>query len=261
MRSQNTHRHIESPQNPDFKIYKSLETSSGIKKHQMFLISGTKVVADTLTQSSENILAVLGTQEMSSTMSSLANFVRDKSQAKVRFTYLSDALFNELDFSGTHHPLLVAKLPEIPKAKLEDTPKGLELLVPVGDPNNLGALLRTALAFEVPCVLLSQSAHPYHPKCLRAFAHNPFLMPIRRGPSIDHIDDLEFAVLDRGGKNISNYSWPKSFRILVGEEGPGIPERFKNRETLSVYTSPKVESLNASTTVALALYSYKNHLS
>ena len=51
----------------------------------------------------------------------------------------------------------------------EGLPRGVRCFVPFQDPENVGAVIRSAVAFgAVPIVLLAEAANPCHPKSIRA---------------------------------------------------------------------------------------------
>ena len=77
-------------------------------------------------------------------------------------------------------------------------PRGLEILCPLGDPANVGALIRTAAAMGVErIILLKESAHPYHPKAIRAASGTMFKMSLLQGPSIRDLPEPATWVTSR----------------------------------------------------------------
>ena len=52
------------------------------------------------------------------------------------------------------------------------------------------------------------------------------------------------------------FQWPKDVRLLVGEEGPGLPP-FSFGKRLAIPMTESVESLNAVAAASMALYAYR----
>lgn len=154
--------------------------------------------------------------------------------------------------------LLVGDLPELAVADLGKPPQGLELICALGNPDNLGALLRSAAAFGASrVILLAEAAHPFHPRALRSGANAQFELELVRGP---RWQDLNLAAgpliaLDAGGESVFDFDWPKDLRLVLGEEGQGLPSGLKLHR-LAIPTTGAVESLNASVAASLALFSY-----
>ena len=126
--------------------------------------------------------------------------------------------------------------------------------MPLGDPSNLGALIRSAEAFGVSkVVLLEEAAHPFHPKAMRAASGATLRIPLYRGPALKDLK-VEMIALDLQGENIYEFQWPADFRFLVGEEGPGLAAAEVPRR-VSIPMQKNAESLNAvvAASVALAL--------
>lgn len=238
---------ISSRENQKFKMWKSLLERKGLKKHGLFLLSGEKVVFETLRDNSSLVKSLLLPAE------TLISF-GDTDEIK-KFE-LAPELFNELDIFGTRTPLIVGETPPIPEWKETDPTQGLELLCPLGDPSNLGALIRSAMAFGVSkVVLLKESAHPFHPKSLRAASGGVLTCPLALGPSIHELQSTETIALDLNGTSLKDFEWPRDTRLLVGEEGPGLPSNSQFRR-LTIGQKPNVESLNATTAATIAMHSY-----
>src|SRR6185436_9191147 len=106
---------------------------------------------------------------------------------------------------------------------------GLTLFLPLGDPENVGAALRSAAAFAVDrVVLLEEAAHPHHPRAIRAAAGADLVL--RSGPSLDALLDappagLDLLVLDRSGEPLDRVTPRTPLGLVVGEEGRGAPPR------------------------------------
>ncbi len=175
----------------------------------------------------------------------------------------SKALYAQLDVLGTKENILVLSQPEILEWKPSSSSlssAGLTVLLPLGDPGNLGAMLRSCEAFGASSVvLLSEAANPFLPKSVKASAGSVLRLPLFRGPSIQKLDQLDgkdLIVLDMKGTALSSFSWPKNPKLLVGEEGPGVPSSvLKNASKIRVETEG-VESLNATVATSIALYAF-----
>jgi TrmH family RNA methyltransferase len=156
---------------------------------------------------------------------------------------------------GTHFNILALKQPLISVLTEEDVlnyvPNGIELVVPIGDPGNLGALVRSAEAFAVPRVILTrEAAHPFLPRAVKASAGSVLRLPLARGPVLAKFPASCIA-LDAGGVSIDEFTWPKQGLLLVGEEGPGFSaSSFPNQIRIP---TRGVESLNVVVAASIAL--------
>ncbi len=237
---------IQSPSNQTFKSFLSLTTAKGLKSEGLFLLSGKDLVEEYLNLPPSKVpklVAELVRGEMAS-----------MSPAPTLYELLP-ALFDQIDVIGTRAPILVLEQPEI-KAWTDSPPQGVEVFLPLGDPGNLGACIRSCEAFGASQVILTaEAAHPYLPKSVKSSAGSVYRMKISRGPQMKDIR-AEVHALDSHGKNIYTYSWPKDLYLLVGEEGAGL--RFDTYKNLLAIPTQSVESLNATVSVSLALYQYRS---
>jgi len=256
---------ISSPSNALVAEWRECLTSKGIKKHGLFLIAGERAVRETLERFPALVRSLLVSNEGAERYASLIDRARAATSSNdPRFSVIALArtIFEDLDVSGTHHPLLLARTPEIADADLSKAPVGLEVLCALGDPSNVGALLRSAAAFGASkVILLRECASPFHPKAVRAASASTLLTSFARGPSIKDLPAATLAgpvlALDMDGRDLGSFEWPKNARLLIGEEGQGVPSA-KSFEFLSIPMAKDVESLNATVAASVALYSYYN---
>lgn len=243
---------ITSASNELFKNWKNLDSAKGIRKAGEFFLMGEKLIREF----SEN----KDLQAKFPVKAELFNEdLRPLKLASDRSTFkLAKGLFKEIDFVGTHFNLLLLTLPEIPAYDPASQPAGLELICPLGDPGNLGAVIRSALAFNASRVILTEeAAFPFTPKVVKASAGAVLQMPLSRGGSLQSNSYSDIYALDMVGSDIEGFKWPKNLRLLVGEEGSGVKD-MKNLMKLKINTG-SVESLNATVAASIALYSFRNY--
>lgn len=248
---------ITSASNNQFKIWKSLTTSKGIKEHNQFFLMGDKLVTEFL----EN-------PELPASRGFKAEYIvhseeiRLKNPEKIKTTQLSLELFKELDVLGTKSPLVILSFGNFKEKQFTAEACGLELICPLGDPRNLGALIRTAVGFSVnEIVLTKESTHPFLPQAIKASAgaalHARF---VKSNLGLSEIPLIgENYALALFGENISSVKWPRNLRLWVGEEGPGLSLEHSQKKTMKFVNIPtsNIESLNAMVSTSLALWEWK----
>lgn len=244
---------ISSKSNDHFKRWIDLSSARGIKKHNEFILMGDKLIEEFLNNPNFKIKGEIIHEELSSLTMTASSL---KGQ-RIPVFKLPKTLFNEIDVIGTHYNLLVLETKEIETVKNISDPKGLEVISPLGDPANLGALARSALAFGAnKLILTEESCNPFHPKAIKASAGALLKLPLIR---VEKFADLvvgndNIYALDMKGENIATFKWPKNIRLAIGEEGPGF-SNIKGLKRLSIATQG-VESLNATVAASIAFFSY-----
>ncbi len=244
---------VSSSTNPKFKIWRSLLSSKGIREEKLCIVSGSKITKEVMNNGRLKISCALLPNEDE------INSYRSLNQV---FTLSAD-IFKELDTFGTHAPLLVVETPNI-DLYVDREPQGLEVVVPFSDPSNIGAVIRSCVAFGVSKIILTQeSANPFLPKALRASAGASLLAPLVLAPKLESlashvtVANTLFA-LDMKGQALDNFKWPQNVRLIVGEEGQGLPEDFKFVTRLSIPIQDQTDSLNAVVASSVALFSYRS---
>ena len=242
-------REIESDQNPTFRELKKILSGRGIKKAGKAIAAGKKITAEVLKKRPERCIAWV---------SAPGHPPPENLPAHMEWYVLTPSLFREIDVSGTDFPLLLVHAPPFEPWRPEDGfPFGCSVLIPFQDPENVGAVIRSAVAFSASrVILLSESAHPFHPKALRASGGAVFHAQILQGPSIHDIPmDIGVICLSGEGEDIRKYRFPESFGLLPGIEGSGLPA-FLRQNVIAIPITGHVESLNAAAATAIALYEW-----
>jgi 16S rRNA (guanine527-N7)-methyltransferase len=242
---------IESSANPHFKKFKKLLTGRGLKKEGMAILAGKKQVAEALDTFLDNVIGWITTPGGDPPPVEKDDLV---------WYRLPPPLFSEVDLHGTKAPLLLMKTFPLTQWDDEEWPTGLTLFIPFQDPANVGAMIRSAAAFGVAqVVLLEEAANHYHHKSVQAAGVNLFRVPLVRGPSIETltVSSAPFFSLAADGEDIARVILPRTMGLLVGMEGPGLPRRFTEKKVISISMKAGVESLNAATAAAVALFEWR----
>lgn len=246
---------ITSSANPQFKIWKSLITAQGIKAHQQFFLMGEKLVKEFLVQSAE-----FHSQGFKAEY--IIHYEDIDLYPKIKKTLLSRELFKELDVLGTKSPLLILSFKDFTEKNFSTPTLGLELVCPLGDPKNLGSLVRTGLGLGINEVILTkESAHPFLPQAIKASAAAALKVKFTRTnlPISEVPMSGENYALALFGESLPKTSWPKNVRLWVGEEGPGLNLSHSQKKLMKFVNIPttNIESLNATVSSSLAIWEWK----
>ena len=158
--------------------------------------------------------------------------------------------------------LFLCRLPE----KQEFVPKpGMLLLDGIQDPGNIGTILRTADALDIPVVLLEGCADPYSPKVVRASMGAVFRTPVlqtswARAKETCTASGIPIAVtaLSDRARDIRQADL-KNMAVVIGSEGRGVRQEILDEAgaELIIPMNPKCESLNAAIAAAICMWQMK----
>ena len=130
----------------------------------------------------------------------------------------------------------------------------------VGDPGNLGTLLRAADAFGAGVALSAGCADPTGPKALRASAGAVFRVPVAR---FDEAPAPRVALVARDGEPLPALELPPRATFVLGAERDGLPDDVVAAcELRATIPQPgEAESLNVAMAGAIALYEHARRTS
>jgi tRNA G18 (ribose-2'-O)-methylase SpoU len=243
--------HISSRSNPGFKKLVRLLDGQGIKKQGLSFLSGPKQVKEVLREFPDRCEAVLLTRRhpLTGVPGGMKGFL------------LSGDLFREIDVYGTKAPILLVRFEPLSEWDSREWPRGCTLFIPFQDPGNVGAVIRSAAAFGVSrLVILEEGAHPFHHRSLKVAGSAVFRVPLFGGPSIKALGSERYPIitLSAEGDEIGKYSFPSTFGLVPGLEGPGLPPNLRHLTSLSIPMERGVESLNAALATGIALYVWRS---
>jgi len=124
----------------------------------------------------------------------------------------------------------------------------------VGDPGNVGAVLRSAQAFGAASVVLGPgSADPFGPKAVRASMGAIFSVPVARAAAVEDLPGERIALVAGAGEALHGpASGPVT--IVVGAERDGLPHAVTAACDRVAHISIASESLNVAMAATVALY-------
>ena len=154
----------------------------------------------------------------------------------------------------------------IPRLKNLTTSKVL-ILDSIQDPRNLGACLRSALAFEFDAVLINKDgSSPINEYVFKtsvgAILNLNIFYVTNLSRSINTLKDIGFWVLGLDGHgegSIFSEKFSSKTAVVLGSEGSGIRKLVKENcdHLIKIPISNKVESLNISVAAGIIMYELK----
>lgn len=249
---------IESTRNESVKRARSLSTKKGRLETGLHFIEGDKLVREAVISGAEFADAFIeeGHELMQAILEGAGANVRVVSRNVMK------ALAN------TNEPQYVSATIKTPIYELplfyED---GLIVVLDeVQDPGNLGTIIRTADAFGVKGVLISDnSADPFAPKPLRASMGSIYHIPIWQGNLETEVKKLsqQGFTLVCGHLNGSEETPTLSSKtaLIIGNESRGVSDEMAElsyKYRLPIYGF--AESLNASVAAGILIYKFANSL-
>ena len=234
---------ITSSANPRLKLVRKLASRRQRDKLGLFVCEGEDLVATGLDAGLEPVEALVDAERPA-----LAGRLP-------RGEAVSSELMAEI--STLPHParvVAVFRRADLPQGV--DAPFGLALWR-VGDPGNVGTLLRTADAFGPAFVALSSgSADPTSPKALRASMGAVFRVATG---TFDDAPRPRIGLVPRGGTALAELELGERATFVLGAEREGLSDEVARScdELVSIPLAEGAESLNVAVAGAIALYEFR----
>lgn len=252
-------REIASSSNPLLKTVRSLHDRSGRKKSGLFLLEGAKLLEEALKNDIDVQDIIVSSSFLNNGMPGMPETDRQE------LVVVEDSLFSHL--ATTETPQGVIATAAIKTYELADILSHEKPLIIVSDavqdPGNLGAIMRSALAFGATAMVLTKgTTDPFSPKAVRSAMGALFAMPVVTDVLLDDLlEDLRahhikvFALDQNADETIWNVQFPERLALLLGNEGNGMSDDdiAKADRVVAIPISKRSESLNVAITAGIAL--------
>ncbi len=229
---------IISKQNKQFKLWKKLITKKYRDIHDMFLVYGSHLIDKA--KEKEALIEIITSNE------------------EIDGTFVSMPLMEELQQTET----FIDQIGVCRKINEPITSNRVLVLDDVQDPDNVGALIRSAAAFNFNHVIVShKSADIYNEKVIRASKGAIFDCYIER----THLEEKLLTLKNEGfqivGADAHESGQPQRNQKLVlvlGNEGHGLTSEVKNicDDFVTIKTN-QVESLNVSVAGGILMHEWR----
>ena len=158
--------------------------------------------------------------------------------------------------------LFLCRLPE--KTAVAAKP-GMLVLDGIQDPGNLGTILRTADALDIPVVLLEGCADPYSHKVVRSSMGAVFRTPVVQSTWEELRKTCREAGIPVGVTALSNRASDireadvSRMAVVIGSEGQGVRKEILDAADaeLIIPMNPHCESLNAAVAATIVMWQMK----
>ena len=250
-----TETSITSRDNPIFKRLKKLAESARVRREaQMTLLDGEHLLSAYLDAGGQPHTLVR------SASFDARQFERWAERCpSAKSIALPDALFYELAPVSTPTGLL-SEAAWLSPVSRDATPLVI-VLEDIQDPGNLGSMLRTGAAAGATLAVLSKGCHdPWSPKALRGGQGAQFVLPIACGVEVAawcaQFKGQSLALALAEDRSVFSIELSGPLAFIVGNEGAGLSDdvRAAASARIQIPMPGKVESLNASVALAIALF-------
>jgi len=222
---------IRSASNPRLKLVRKLASARQRQKLGLFAVEGEDLVEAGLAAGLEPVDVLVAGEDVSAEL--LASV------------------------STLPHParrIAVFRRADLPRLSPSAAPEAGLALWHVGDPGNLGTILRAADGLGPAFVALSAGcADPTGPKALRASMGAVFRVPVG---SFEEAPGRRVALVARGGARLPELELSGPVTFVLGAEREGLPDSLVAAcdARASIPLEPGTESLNVALVAGIALW-------
>lgn len=250
----------DDPRLADYRELKDAAVRRRIEGDELFVAEGP-VAIERLIASGHRVRSVLVSDEKHARMAGLLHPLDAP-------TYVVDrALLREITGFDLHRGAIAAAVrrPQPTLAELAASARRLAVLEGLNDPENLGAIARSARAFGVDGLVLDPTCiDPYARRTVRVSMGEVLLLPTCRVAPADWpgaLDELAGAGLETwamtpaaDADDVWALAPPERLAIVLGAEGPGLGGRALAAATrrVRIPIAGDVDSLNVAAAAAVA---------
>lgn len=247
-----TEQFLSSRKNPLFQQVRKLISSRKYREQEgLFAADGTKLLEEAV-QYYDGLHTVILSEGVEAAVPDHVRLIRVP----------RDVMESISPMEAPQGALFLCRLPE--KKPFVPVP-GMLLLEGIQDPGNVGTILRTADALDIPVALLEGCADPYNHKTVRASMGAVFRREVVQTTWEEAKSALRRAGIPIGVTALSPRAKDlreenlREMAVVMGSEGRGVSEAVlesADRE-LIIPMNPRCESLNAAIASAIVMWQMK----
>ncbi len=264
--------YITSRQNSTVAFASSLKEKKYREKHKSFLAEGFKLFEEAVSSRLPITHVLIAESKKEIYLAPAQAMLKQENMENIGIFLLSDACFEKISTEKAPQGI-IAVIKHLDfferciKIYMKDifSDTSTLCLCSVRDPSNLGAIIRSAVAFGTDTLILSADcAELYNPKTLRAAMGGLFKL------RAFIVDDLAASIsvlrecgrrvfaaeLTENAVSLAEASPKRADVFVIGNEGHGIPKEVSASCNASVYIpiAKEAESLNAAVAASVLLY-------
>ena len=268
-------KEIKSKDNPLYKKLVALQSAAYARKNQLITVEGLRHTLDVLQSGHKpEYIFFCEDEKGAEACRQITVSLEEKGEnlADMRFVRLSAPLFYRASVQKTPQGVIALVAyrmgqlePFLESLGSEADASRLLILEAIQDPGNVGTLIRTADAFSLDGVILTDScASVWNPKTVAASMGSLFHIPIIEGaggvrPALNLLKQTGFEILAAGleGEDLAaRSSFNPRLALMLGNEGSGLSAVALEEadRVLHIPMTGRAESLNVASAGAILLW-------
>ena len=265
---------ISSRNNSFVKWASSLADKKNRKNERYFMAEGVKLTQEALAAGLPVDFCIVNEKKKDAVLESISEFFEDEKFAECRIVTVTDNVFEKISTEKSPQGVISVikyldffrEMDIIYKEEffLQPDEKAI-FLHSVRDPSNLGAVIRSSVAFGTDHIILTDDcADIYNPKTIRSAMGSLYRVKVTIVGNTDsfiaaaHANSRRVfaAELTDNAISLADANLISTDIVMIGNEGHGIPKEISALCDGSVYIpiSKKTESLNASVAAAIFMW-------
>ena len=251
---------ITAKNNPKIKETKALLTSSKERKNSgLFVLEGVRLCCDAI-KSGCKVTNAFCTENCMEKYGEDIALVKENCN---NFYLASNDVLKTISDTVTPQGVVCVATMSTKDFQYENGKKYIALDT-VQNPDNLGAISRTAEAFGIDGMIVFGGCDIYNPKALRASMGALIRLPVKVCESLENemkkckkVGINTFATVpDRDAKDITKVDFSRGAFCIIGNEGNGVSQEIIDLcdEKITIKMAGRAESLNAAAAASITMW-------
>lgn len=251
---------ITAKNNPKIKETKALLTSAKERKNSgLFVLEGVRLCCDAI-KSGCKVTNAFCTENCMEKYGEDIALVKENCD---NFYLVSNDVLKTISDTVTPQGVVCVATMSTKDFQYENGKKYIALDT-VQNPDNLGAISRTAEAFGIDGMIVFGGCDIYNPKALRASMGALIRLPVKVCESLENemkkckkVGINTFATVpDRDAKDITKVDFSRGAFCIIGNEGNGVSQEIIGLcdEKITIKMSGRAESLNAAAAASITMW-------